>query len=163
MKVLGIDPGLQVSGYGLVEQVAEEVRVLEAGVIRTKRELSLVQRLVQIDADIEAVLAEYEPEVMAVEELYSHYKHPRTAILMGHARGVFLLAACRHGVEVVSYSATRVKKSLLGYGRASKEQVQQAVMTRLGLAERPSPPDVADAIAIGMCCLNERQREKVVL
>jgi len=163
MKVLGIDPGLQVSGYGLVEQVADEVRVLEAGVIRTKRELSLTQRLVQIDTDIEAVLAEHEPEVMAVEDLYSHYKHPRTAILMGHARGVFLLAAGRHGVEVVSYAATRVKKSLLGYGRATKEQVQQAVKTRLRLTELPSPADVADAIAIGMCCLNERQREQVVL
>ena len=112
----------------------------------------------QIGADTQAILTRYQPQVVAVEELYAHYKHPRTAILMGHARGVILLEARRAGAEVRGFSATRIKKSLTGYGRASKEQMQRAIQTLLGLAGRPEPADIADAIAVALCCANERNR-----
>jgi crossover junction endodeoxyribonuclease RuvC len=93
--------------------------------------------------------------VVAVEELYAHYKHPRTAILMGHARGVILLSAARLGIEVRSYAATRIKRYLTGNGRATKAQMQRAIQTALGLGTLPEPPDVADAMAIAMCCAGD--------
>jgi crossover junction endodeoxyribonuclease RuvC len=160
MKVLGVDPGLQVSGYAVLEQNQRPLCVLDAGVIRANTKLTLAQRLAQLWEDVEALLQEHRPDIVAVEELYAHYQHPRTAILMGHARGVFLLAAARRGLPVQGFSATRVKKCVTGSGRATKEQVQRAVQTQLHLARVPSPADVADALAIAMCCLNEKQREQ---
>ncbi len=88
---------------------------------------------------------------MAIEQLYSHYKHPRTAILMGHARGVICLAAAQAGIAVIHYSATQIKKILTGNGRAPKIQMQQAIRRELALAEVPEPPDVADALAVALC------------
>jgi len=155
MKVLGVDPGLRVSGYAVIAPGRGGVRVLDAGTIRAEENLPLAQRLQQIYIDADALLSEQEPDVMAVEELYSHYKHPRTAILMGHARSMFLLAAARQGIEVRDFSATRIKKSVTGNGHAGKEQMQRAVQTQLQLAEIPEPADVADALAIAMCCFTE--------
>ena len=162
MKVIGVDPGLQVSGYAVVEQNRDEVKIIDAGVIRADTRLTLGKRLRQIYQDILAILQENQPELMAVEELYAHYKHPRTAILMGHARGMFLLAAAEQGIEVLDFAATRVKKSITGQGRASKEQIQRAVTSQLRLARIPQPADLADALAIALCCLNEKNREAIV-
>jgi crossover junction endodeoxyribonuclease RuvC len=94
--------------------------------------------------------------VVAVEELYSHYAHPRTAILMGHARGVILQKCAEAGIEVRSFSATRIKKSITGNGRAKKEQIQRSIQRILGLQQVPEPDDVADAIAAALCCSNTR-------
>jgi crossover junction endodeoxyribonuclease RuvC len=162
MKVIGVDPGLQVSGYAVIEQNRNELAIQDAGVIRADTTLPLEKRLEQIYQDISVILKENQPDIMAVEELYAHYKHPRTAILMGHARGMFLLAAAHQGVEMQGFSATRVKKSITGNGRASKEQIQRAVTTQLKLAKVPKPADLADALAIAMCCLNERNREIII-
>jgi len=107
MKVLGVDPGLRTSGYAVIAPQGSEVQVLDAGTIRADENLPLAQRLNQIYIDANALLTEQEPDVMAVEELYSHYKHPRTAILMGHARSMFLLAAAQRGIEVRDFSARR--------------------------------------------------------
>ena len=163
MKVLGIDPGLRISGYAVVEQQGRGLCVLDAGTIRPDINASLSQRLEQLYLDAAGLLDEYHPDLVAVEELYAHYRHPRTAILMGHARGVFLLAAARGGVDVCDFSATRVKKSLTGTGRAAKEQVQRAVKSQLKLAQLPTPADVADALAIAMCCINEKTREELLI
>jgi crossover junction endodeoxyribonuclease RuvC len=116
MRILGIDPGLERTGYGVVELAAGvgAPRLVEAGVIRTARTDTLPQRLAEIQAGLASVIEEFKPEAMAVEELYSHYGHPRTAILMGHARGVALLAAAQAGVPVTSYGATHIKKALVG-------------------------------------------------
>jgi crossover junction endodeoxyribonuclease RuvC len=89
--------------------------------------------------------------MMAVEQLYAHYDHPRTAILMAHARGVVFLAAGQRGLAVVSYNATRIKKTITGNGRATKDQVQRTIQRELGLAKLPEPPDVADALAAALC------------
>jgi len=154
MRILGIDPGLQVCGYACLDAERGEEKLIEAGVVRTERDDALEQRLGRIAEDIESLLTELRPEVVAVEQLYSHYAHPRTAILMGHARGVILQKCAAAAVEVRSFSATRIKKSVTGNGRASKEQVQRTIQTILCLAELPEPNDVADAIAAAMCCAN---------
>lgn len=158
MKILGIDPGLQVCGYAVVEQKLLDARLVEAGVFRTDGRAQLEKRLNQIAADIGQILQTYRPQMVAVEQLYAHYKHPRTAILMGHARGVILQKAAESGAAVRSFSATRIKKSLTGNGRAGKSQMQRAVQTLLALPDAPEPPDVADAIAIALCCAAENKR-----
>jgi crossover junction endodeoxyribonuclease RuvC len=153
MRILGIDPGLERTGYAVVELAAGvgAPRLVEAGVIRTRPADPMAERLMEIQTGLAAVLDEFAPQVMAVEELYSHYAHPRTAILMAHARGVAYLAAAQAGVEVVSYGATHIKKSLIGGGHASKEQVQRAVQSVFNLKKAPEPPDVADALAVALC------------
>ena len=161
--ICGIDPGLGITGYAVVSNgngTIAAARVIDAGVCRFAADPPLAERLAAIEADITAILIEHYPGVVAVEELYSHYNHPRTAILMGHARGVILLAAAKLGIEVRSYSATRIKRFLTGNGRASKPQVQRAIQTTLGLAAPPDPPDVADALAIALCCVGEVRRVK---
>jgi len=158
VKVLGIDPGLQVCGYACLETGGGREVIVEAGVIKTTEELPLEARLNQIAEDIETILDKFSPNVVAVEELYSHYAHPRTAILMGHARGVILQTCARAHVEVKSFAATRIKKSITGNGRASKEQMQRTMQTMLGMNELPKPPDVADAMAAALCCANSMQR-----
>ena len=150
-RILGIDPGLNITGYGVLEIANGKPKLCEAGVVRGKTRGSLVQRVLEIHEGITDVISSFHPAAVAVEELYSHYQRPRTAILMGHARGVICLAAAQAGVPVASYSATQVKKILTGSGRAPKSQVQQAIMSELGLAQVPDPPDIADALAIALC------------
>lgn len=154
MKILGIDPGLQVCGYACLEIDTAEEKLIEAGVFRTDNSSQIEVRLNSIAEDIESILKRFKPEIVAVEELYSHYGHPKTAILMGHARGVILQKCAEAGVEVKSFSATRIKKSITGNGRASKEQMQRTIQTILSLPQLPQPNDVADAVAAAMCCAN---------
>lgn len=157
MRTLGIDPGLQVTGYGLLDAEGERVRVLEAGVIRSHDRYPLERRLAEIADELGAVISQFKPEVVAVEELYSHYSHPTTAILMGHVRGLVYLKAAEAGLSVCAYAATRIKKSLTGNGRATKEQMQRMVAVTLGLGTLPEPPDAADALAIALChCRSQR-------
>jgi crossover junction endodeoxyribonuclease RuvC len=154
MRILGIDPGLQVCGYACLEVDDDATRLIEAGVFCTPTDLPIEQRLNRIADDMGQVLTSFKPEVVAVEELYSHYAHPKTAILMGHARGVILQKCAEAAIEVKSFSATRIKKSITGNGRASKEQVQRTIQTILFLPKLPEPNDVADAIAAALCCAN---------
>jgi crossover junction endodeoxyribonuclease RuvC len=158
MRILGIDPGLQICGYACLDSDVGTETLVEAGVLRTSGDSALAGKLNQIAEDIGTLLERFRPDVVAVEELYSHYAHPRTAILMGHARGVILQRSAAAGLEVKSFSATRIKKSLTGNGRASKEQVQKTMQTVLALSELPKPPDVADAMAVALCCANAMQR-----
>jgi crossover junction endodeoxyribonuclease RuvC len=158
LRILGIDPGLQVCGYACLEIDGDRETVVEAGILKTTHDLPIEARLDEIAGDIETLLSRLAPAIVAVEELYSHYAHPRTAILMGHARGVILQKCARAGIEVKSFAATRIKKSVTGNGRASKEQMQRTIQTVLGLPELPSPPDVADAMAAALCCANSVQR-----
>jgi crossover junction endodeoxyribonuclease RuvC len=111
----------------------------------------MAQRVRVLYDGIAEVLDQFQPKEVAVEQLYAHYQHPRTAILMAHARGVIFLAAAQHGLPVISYNATRIKKTITGSGRAAKEQVQRTVQRELGLAKLPEPPDVADALAAALC------------
>ena len=153
MRVLGIDPGLRLTGFGLVEvrPGAIEPTLLEGGVIKLDAKASVADRLAQLAEDLDGVIAEAKADHLAVEQVYSHYAHPRTAIIMAHARGVILLCAKRAGLGIEELAATEVKKALTGNGHASKEQMQLAVQAQFRLPEPPSPPDVADAIAIAAC------------
>lgn len=150
-RVVGIDPGLNITGYAVIEKKAGRLQLLEAGMIRGRSRGDLPARLLEIHEGLTDVIATLQPEALAVEELYSHYERPRTAILMGHARGVICLAAAQAGIPVISYSATQVKRMLTGNGRAPKTQMQQAICHEFGLAAPPEPPDVADAMAIALC------------
>jgi len=154
-RVLGIDPGLHITGYAAVDVVGREPVIVEAGTLRTNAQGDLAERIAQIHADLAEVLAELKPDLVAIEKLYAHYKHPRTSILMAHARGVILLAARQAGVAVRDLSATEVKKNLTGNGHASKQQVQRTIQSLCGLAELPQPPDVADALAIALCAVRK--------
>lgn len=152
-RILGIDPGLQVAGYAVLEAGESGPIIRDAGVIRSDSAESadLAERLKSLYDGIAEVLDEWRPQAVAVEQLYAHYEHPRTAILMAHARGAFFLAGAQRGIPVVSYAATKVKKLVTGSGRAGKEQMQHAIARELGLAKLPEPHDVADALAIALC------------
>jgi len=151
LRVLGLDPGLNITGYGLLEATPSGPKMVEAGVIRGRERDSLTSRLVEIYSGLSETIAVLKPTIVALEQLYSHYQRPRTAILMGHARGVICLAAAQAGLEVKSYASTQVKKVLTGNGRAPKPQMQRAIQMELGLAAPPEPADVADALAIALC------------
>ncbi len=161
-RVLGIDPGLNTTGYAVVELATRGPVLCEAGVVRSHAKRSLEQRLAEIYAGVREVLTAFKPQLMSVEELYSHYKRPRTAILMGHARGVICLASAEAGIPVRHYAATQVKKMLTGSGRATKRQIQLAMCREFALSQPPDPPDVADALAIALCHLY-MEKNKVIL
>ena len=151
MRILGIDPGLQRTGYGLIEAKSpEKMKLVEAGVIRTIAQDGIAGRVVDIYGNLSDIIAEYKPKVLVLEKLYSHYKHPTTSILMGHARGVICLACGINNIKLVNYAATRVKKSIAGNGRAGKQQVQKMVKMLLGLNTLPKPVDISDALALAI-------------
>jgi crossover junction endodeoxyribonuclease RuvC len=184
MRVLGIDPGLRLTGYACLESRTPHVvpTIVEAGVFRlilagsrsaiprgggvtakrapisTSRMSapSISARLAELDRDLTDLIQRVKPDHAAVESLFAHYKHPATAIAMGHARGVILLAIGRAGIPLLEFKPNAVKKSLTGHGHADKGQMQRSVQTFFGLAEPPSPPDVADAIAIALCACRRR-------
>jgi crossover junction endodeoxyribonuclease RuvC len=164
-RILGIDPGLNITGYAILEREASGPKVIEAGVVRGNSKGSLAGRLTEIHDGVADVIAAFSPQAMALEQLYSHYEHPRTSILMGHARGVICLAAAKVGIEVIHYSATQIKKILTGNGRAPKAQVQAAIRRELRLAKTPEPADVADALAIALChyYLGARRNKEAIL
>jgi len=154
MRILGIDPGLQVCGYACLESDNVGTKLIEAGVLRIANNFAIEIRLNKIAEDMALLIKNFGPQIVAVEELYSHYSHPKTAILMGHARGVILQKCAEAGIKVKSFGATRIKKSLTGNGRASKIQVQRTIQTIFSLPEIPEPNDVADAMAAALCCSN---------
>ncbi len=155
-RVIGIDPGLKVTGYGVVESGAAGVKLIEAGVIRPLRirRDDLPARLQSLYEGLLEVLEEFRPETLCLEEVYSHIAYPRTSILMGHARGVICLAARLARIPVVNFPAKRIKLSVTGNGNAPKGQVQRAVQEFFSLRRLPQPSDVADALAAALCYLN---------
>jgi len=159
MEVCGVDPGLGVTGYAVLSVDGRAVAVRDAGVCRSNPSADLPDRLRQIETDFADVLEQWQPHVVGVEQLYAHYRHPRTAILMGHVRGVLLSVAAGLGIEVRSFAATAIKRTLTGNGRASKVQVQRAIKATLGLTALPEPADVADALAVAYCCAVSVGRE----
>jgi crossover junction endodeoxyribonuclease RuvC len=151
-RVVGVDPGLNVTGYAVVDPSTRGPYVVEAGVIRpSSRCTAMGQRLAYLHQGVAEVLDAFPPGAVALERVHSHIKFPRTAILMAHARGVILLAAAARGIPVFGYAAARVKKTLTGSGRAPKSQVQHAIMAELRLDCLPEPHDVADACALALC------------
>ncbi len=149
---MGIDPGLNCTGYGAVDRLPDgRCCLVEAGTVRTAASAALETRLRALYDGVCEALDDLEPEVVIVESLYSKYRHPRTAILMGHARGVIYLAAQERSLQVEAYPASQVKRALTGTGRAAKEQVAEMVCRMLSLPEIPRPHDVTDALALALC------------
>jgi len=160
-RILGVDPGLRVTGYACLD-AGNPLRpaLVEAGVIRLARTeagpagrsaSSVSARLMELDTEFRALLERLAPGVVAVEGVFAHVEYPATAIGVGHARGVLLLAIRRAGLRLIELRPAEVKKTLTGNGQAGKAQIQRAVQTRLGLPELPRPADMADAIAIAWC------------
>ncbi|HEV3091239.1 MAG TPA: crossover junction endodeoxyribonuclease RuvC [Candidatus Cybelea sp.] len=154
LRVLGIDPALRTTGYGAIELRAGSVRLIEAGVVVPRPGGSLEERLRELHAGISEVIAAVEPESIVIEELYTSYKNPRAALLMGHARGVLCLAGAQAGVAVHTLGHARVKRALVGSGAARKEQVNAMVTQLLHLRQPPKPNDVSDALALALAFLN---------
>jgi crossover junction endodeoxyribonuclease RuvC len=152
MIILGIDPGLVVTGYGVIDYIRGRATLIDGGVIRLNAKASLASRLLELETELAGIIGEHRPEVCAVEQLYSHYGHPRTAILMGHARGVVLVVAARSGVAVEEFAANRIKQSLISHGHAGKAQMQRAIQLEFNLKQAVEPADVADALAVALCC-----------
>jgi crossover junction endodeoxyribonuclease RuvC len=150
MFVLGIDPGVSRCGYGCVESGRGQPRAVAVGVLTTPPSDPLPQRLAALDADIRELLADLQPQVVAVERLFFQ-ANVRTAMSVGQASGLVLAAAAGAGCVVVQYTPGQVKQAVAGYGAAGKDQVQRMVQSLLGLAEVPRPPDAADALALALC------------
>ena len=164
MRVVGIDPGLNVTGYAVVEPSARGPFVIEAGVIKPRSSnAALGHRLAWIHRGILDVLEAFPPGSVALERVHSHVSYPRTAILMAHARGAIVLAAAQRDTPVFGYAATRIKKTLTGNGRAPKAQIQHAIMTELGLDRLPEPNDVADACAVALCHFYISRNQRVLI
>jgi crossover junction endodeoxyribonuclease RuvC len=153
MIVLGIDPGVANTGYGVVTRRDGRLVALDGGVIRTSAALAQERRLADIHAAVSALLGEHEPDAVALEELYFG-QNVRTAFAVGHARGVVMLAAGQHGVPCTSYTPQKVKGAVCGNGRAGKDQVARMVKTLLGLEAEPRPDHAADALAVALCHAN---------
>ncbi len=151
-RALGIDPGLATTGYAVVEEAKDGAfRMLESGSITTSGRSSLGERLAKLYRGLDGIIREYSPHILALEKLYSHYKHPTTVIMMGHARGIACLLSGIHGIRLIDYASTTIKKAVTGNGHASKYQVQRMMQSLLGLARLPEPPDVSDALALAVC------------
>lgn len=168
MRVLGIDPGLRITGYACLESIgahiAGQVRIIEAGCFRIGKSTAatdelprsaatLSSRLQELDRDFRELLERTRPSVVAIESIFAHYKHPATAIIMGHARGVLLLAVRQSNLKLLEFKPNLVKKGMTGHGLAKKDQMQRAVQSYFNLPEPPNPPDVADALAIALCAV----------
>ena len=152
MKIFGIDPGSARTGFGCVERVGSRHVLVVCGSLSGPPRATFPDKLKAIHAGLAALLAEHRPDAVAIEDIF-HAAHARSALKLGEARGIALLAAADAGVPVTAYAPAAIKRAVVGYGRAEKHQVQQMVKLLLGLDEPPSPHDVADALAVALCHL----------
>ena len=161
MIILGIDPGYAIVGVGVVEYVGNKFRTLEYNAITTPAGMSTVDRLQKIYQEITMYIDKYNPDAMAIEELFFN-SNQKTAINVAQARGVLLVAAANKGIPINEYTPLQVKQSVTGYGRADKKQIQQMVKMMLGLNVIPKPDDAADALAIAICHAHSNKMNKLL-
>ena len=150
MRIIGIDPGTAILGYGIIDYIGNQMRPVDYGCIRTESNIDMPVRLGMLYDDLQSLLNKYQPDVMAVEELFFN-RNVTTAITVGQARGVVLLAGVQMDIPVFEYTPLQVKQAICGYGRAEKQQVQEMVRVLLHLQGIPKPDDVADALAVSIC------------
>ena len=150
MKILGIDPALTITGYGLLDVKNNRMSLIEAGIISTSSKDLITVRLERIYRGITKLIEETSPDALVLEKIYAHYRHPTTSYILGQARGVICLAAGKKNIPLVEYAATRVKKAVVGKGLAPKAQVQRMVASLLGLKSLPKYNDVTDALALAI-------------
>jgi len=147
---MGVDPGIAILGYGLLRMEGNKFSIIDSGAITTEHTMSMPDRLSCIYNGLNLLLSKYKPDAYAIEELFFN-KNIKTALTVGHARGVAILAASNHNIPIFEYTPLQVKQAIVGYGRAEKKQMQQMVKMLLGLDEIPKPDDVADALAVAIC------------
>lgn len=150
MIILGIDPGIAIVGYGVVEYKGNKFRTIDYGAITTKAHTKLDLRLLSVYDELCEIIHKYKPDAISIEELFFN-TNVKTAITVAHARGVIVLAAARSGVPTFEYTPLQIKQALTGYGRADKQQMQNMVKIMLNLNAVPKPDDVADALAVAIC------------
>ena len=150
MRIFGIDPGSERTGYGCIESTGSRHRLVVCGSLAAPSRATFPEKLDAIHAGLRALLDAHRPDCVAVEDIF-YARNVRSALKLGHARGVALLAASQSGLPVVAYSPAEIKRAIVGYGRAEKPQVQEMIRLLLGLETRPSPHDVADALAVAVC------------
>ena len=150
MRIIGVDPGLNIMGFGIIEKSKNDLRLITAGTIRTSSKDLIENRLNKLYSGLLEVIKKYKPEVLSLEEVFSNVKYPSAAISLGYARGIVCLAAAQFSLPVKSYAAKRVKKAITGRGDAQKYQVQSMVQQILKLKEAPNPFDAADALALAI-------------
>jgi crossover junction endodeoxyribonuclease RuvC len=151
--ILGIDPGIADTGYGVIKAESSRFTCLAYGSIKTSAKLDLISRLEILHQELDAIIKKYQPGLAAVEQLFFN-KNVRTALIVGQARGVALLTLKQNKLPIVDYTPAQVKQAVCAYGQASKKQVQKMVKLILKLKELPQPDDAADALAIAVCALN---------
>lgn len=163
MRILGIDPGLNTTGYGIIQGSPGGLKLVEAGFIRTSAKDNLEKRLFKIHKELTQIIQKHNPDAVVLEKLYAHYKHPVTASLLGHARGIICLACSQNNAPLFEYAATRTKKAILGRGNASKLQIQQMVLNQLNLREKNSVPlDITDALSLAIAHSYIFKKDKVL-
>lgn len=150
MKILGIDPALQVTGYGIVDNVGGKLTHIASGTIITKSQTPLEKRLDSLYEGISGVIQQHRPDAAVLEKVFVHHGHTTTAFTLGQARGTIVLACGRHGLAITEYAATQVKKAVVGTGHATKQQVQRMVMSTLDMRQTPRYYDVTDALALAL-------------
>ncbi|MGB9856634.1 MAG: crossover junction endodeoxyribonuclease RuvC [Dictyoglomaceae bacterium] len=150
MLILGIDPGTAITGFGLVDFKRDKIRVLEYGCFTTPKEWDVGKRLDYLYQELSNFIERYEPDIIVMEKLF-FYKNSKTAINVAQAQGVILLSSYQHGKKIYTFTPLEVKQTIVGYGRATKKQIQIMVKEILGLKEIPKPDDVADALALCIC------------
>ena len=150
MKIFGIDPGSERTGYGCIESSGSRHRLVVSGILSAPARATFPEKLLLIHRGLKALLERHRPECVAIENIF-YAKNVRSALKLGHARGIALLAASQASIPVVEYSPAEIKRSVVGYGRAEKQQVQAMMRLLLGLDAAPSPHDVADALAVAIC------------
>ena len=161
MRVLGIDPGTLTMGYGLIEGEDDELRMLDCGVLTASPQMPPAERLYRLYKQLLELVAHHQPEEVAVEEPFVA-QNRRSALAIGRAQAVAILAAANNGIPIYTYTPTQVKQAIADYGGSGKEQVQQMVQIYLGLPQIPQPNDAADALAVALCHLQERHVAKLI-
>jgi crossover junction endodeoxyribonuclease RuvC len=150
MIILGVDPGVAITGYGIIDYTGNKFKVIEYGAVLTGSKIEFSCRLLKIYQELSIIISKYKPDVFAIEELFFN-KNIKTALAVGHGRGVAILSAATQNLPVFEYTPLQVKQAVVGYGRAEKSQVQQMIKILLCLPAIPKPDDVADALAVAVC------------
>lgn len=162
MRIMGIDPGLAIVGFGIVDIINRNTKAIDYGTIQTESTLAYTDRLLCLANSLEKLLEVYKPDVVAVEELFFN-KNTKTAFAVSQARGVILYTVLKKGIPLYEYTPLQVKQGVVGYGRATKQQVQLMVKTLLNLKEIPKPDDAADGLAIAICHKNFSSLNRISL
>lgn len=150
MRILGIDPALGITGYGIIESDQNKLSLLEAGIIKTLASKTIPERIDKIYRAVSKLISDTKPQVVVLEKLYAHYRHPTTAYILGQARGVICLVCAQKNIPLVEYGATRVKKAVIGGGQAAKYQIQKRVADILAIKNLPKYTDITDALALAI-------------